>query len=526
MSIAKNHLLEQIGSLCLNAELSDVTIVVEGIRLPAHRVILARRCEYFKNMFESGMIEATTKRIEIRETPLNGFKNVLKWIYTGYITVFVIEDAFEVIRLAHMYQITELVDIAIDYFKGFCSVENVCSILNEAVILSHDQLTDLSIDFVTANCCKVLKHESFETLSKDALTVMLIRAIVTALEIDVFHAVIGWMKANPLKSADFPDIIKYVPLGNLAIEELKNVPSELVDSEFLIALANHQRIVSVPPYQMQNENVATSKNGVKVFSGGETSFFKNTDLNTVLKHDISSSYGHYEQGIIVDLGRRYLLNSFKMLLVDNYNGLNFSCNNYKYWIAVSEDNCNYTRVVDHSKYSCCNLQNLYFKERFARFIRICGTAPVDGAFAISRLEALYTTELVKIDPVTQLQIPFYNVASVTRNAVIRDEFSGSEFYSSVFLRLHGGVIVQLPQPYLIDSMNLLLHENANYVYNYKVEVSVNLLSWTCVFSEKKVSAWRKLHFRKQPVVFVKISGLSSYDNLRDDRIQLECFAKS
>lgn len=43
------HLLsEQLGALLPGEEYSDVTLVVEEKRFPAHRVILAARCHYFR----------------------------------------------------------------------------------------------------------------------------------------------------------------------------------------------------------------------------------------------------------------------------------------------------------------------------------------------------------------------------------------------------------------------------------------------------------------------------------------------
>ena len=45
------HLLsEQLGALVLGEEYSDVTFIVEGKRFPAHRVILAARCHYFRQV--------------------------------------------------------------------------------------------------------------------------------------------------------------------------------------------------------------------------------------------------------------------------------------------------------------------------------------------------------------------------------------------------------------------------------------------------------------------------------------------
>lgn len=42
------QLSEDVGALALNEEYSDVTFVVNSKSFPAHRVILAARCHYFR----------------------------------------------------------------------------------------------------------------------------------------------------------------------------------------------------------------------------------------------------------------------------------------------------------------------------------------------------------------------------------------------------------------------------------------------------------------------------------------------
>uniref|UniRef100_A0A7E4UTL0 BTB domain-containing protein n=1 Tax=Panagrellus redivivus TaxID=6233 RepID=A0A7E4UTL0_PANRE len=101
LAFLHKHIVEPIYALCqsrhngttatetdridtlFSEKLSNVTIVVDNIKLPAHRDVLVQRCQYFEALFNSGMIEATSKRIEVRETSIDGFKCVLKWIYTG-----------------------------------------------------------------------------------------------------------------------------------------------------------------------------------------------------------------------------------------------------------------------------------------------------------------------------------------------------------------------------------------------------------------------------------------------------------
>lgn len=50
------HLSECIGSLLTSSDHSDITLVVEGEHLHAHRVILASRCEYFRYV-EGGSVD-------------------------------------------------------------------------------------------------------------------------------------------------------------------------------------------------------------------------------------------------------------------------------------------------------------------------------------------------------------------------------------------------------------------------------------------------------------------------------------
>lgn len=42
------HLSEHVGSLYLNEDYSDITLIVDGQRYVAHKVILACRSDYFR----------------------------------------------------------------------------------------------------------------------------------------------------------------------------------------------------------------------------------------------------------------------------------------------------------------------------------------------------------------------------------------------------------------------------------------------------------------------------------------------
>lgn len=55
-------------------EFTDVTFLVENEHIPAHKSILACRCEQFKCMFSGQHLESQTNQITISDSRPNVFK--------------------------------------------------------------------------------------------------------------------------------------------------------------------------------------------------------------------------------------------------------------------------------------------------------------------------------------------------------------------------------------------------------------------------------------------------------------------
>lgn len=66
----------------MNPEYSDVTFIVEGVKLPAHKIILAARSSYFRALLYGGLAETSQHEIVLK-VPLEAFKALLDYIYTG-----------------------------------------------------------------------------------------------------------------------------------------------------------------------------------------------------------------------------------------------------------------------------------------------------------------------------------------------------------------------------------------------------------------------------------------------------------
>ena len=89
----KNQLEDSSWSIQLweaaeNKLMTDVTFIFgEEESLGAHRFILSARSPVFAAMFNSGMIESRTGRVEMKNVDVQLFRNFLKFLYTGRLDI-------------------------------------------------------------------------------------------------------------------------------------------------------------------------------------------------------------------------------------------------------------------------------------------------------------------------------------------------------------------------------------------------------------------------------------------------------
>ena len=104
-------LLDDVGQLYGIEEFSDVVLDVGQECIPAHRMILASRSEYFKALLYGGLKETNEKKICLSEdTHLSAFRCILQYIYTGIMdfTVYELETILNALVLANKYGLQKL----------------------------------------------------------------------------------------------------------------------------------------------------------------------------------------------------------------------------------------------------------------------------------------------------------------------------------------------------------------------------------------------------------------------------------
>ena len=540
---------QHIGSLFMNEDYSDVTLIIGNERMPGHRVILASSSEYFRALLFGGLKESHEKEVEIKEVEsIESFKLLLYYVYTGRISLPSLKEdlLLEVLGLTHKFGFTHLEEQIGFYLRHNLSIRNVCLLYDASMLYGLTSLAKECSSYIDRNALEVMQHESFYQLSPTALKEMIQRDSFCAQEVEVFKAIQDWIKRNPGEKESIPEILSCVRLPLMSLEELINVvrPCEFVSSEGILdaiqsKIEARDQDIKYRGFMLPEENVACSKHGAQVLAGelkhylldGDT---RNYDMEKgFTRHHIDENPG---TGILIKLGMQCIINHIKLLLWDR------DPRSYSYYIEVSMDQRKWTRIIDHQNYLCRSWQNLYFAPRVIKFIKIVGTHnTVNRVFHVVSLECMFTEKSFQVDDTTGLLIPSFNVASISnaacviegvsrsRNALINGDWENYDWDTGYTCHQvgSGAIVVQLPQPYFIDSMRLLLWDIDSRHYSYFIEVSVDQQKWHRVQDKtnEPCRSWQLIKFPARPVVFVKIVGTQNTANEVFHCVHFECPAQ-
>ncbi|XP_055326142.1 BTB/POZ domain-containing protein 9-like, partial [Sitodiplosis mosellana] len=281
------EILQLLSDICMNDEHADVTFVVENEKIPAHKTILSLRSSYFRSLFGGAFAESAQAEVEL-EVPVNAFKAILKYMYTGCLSLAALEShqIIEVYDLAEQYDFSaSMKKIILDYLTANLTLDNCGSILNAAHLYSIKDLQTACMKFMDSHSMELLGCDSFLALSLTSLCTLLKRDSFYALEIDIFKAVCNWLAHN--SDADVKQALSTVRWSELSMDDYMNIvePSNILDPAQLWHVMKDNRASSGTAGRTQyhslntqkdvEENIATAEHGAKIVSGENPSAILN-----------------------------------------------------------------------------------------------------------------------------------------------------------------------------------------------------------------------------------------------------------
>lgn len=159
-----SNFIRDMKEMVDNDEFADVTFVVNGEYVHAHRCLLASRCAHFAAMFRSGMRESVEREIHIPNVTKPVFLLLIEYLYTETVTVDV-EHAVDLYILSDLYQLERLKNICINVIKRKISMDNAASILQASSDEGCCELKDICMEFIVTNFETFSKSDSIRSLS-------------------------------------------------------------------------------------------------------------------------------------------------------------------------------------------------------------------------------------------------------------------------------------------------------------------------------------------------------------------------
>ncbi|KAJ8289597.1 hypothetical protein GJAV_G00003150 [Gymnothorax javanicus] len=554
------HLLsEQLGALVPGEAYSDVTFIVEEKRFPAHRVILAARCHYFRALLYGGMKESQPQaEVHLEETRAEAFSMLLQYLYTGRASLSSAREEvlLDFLGLAHRYGLQPLEDSTSEFLRTVLHTQNVCLVFDVANLFCLSALGAACCAYMDRHAPEVLASDGFLTLSKSALLTVVRRDSFAASEKEIFQALCRWCRHNG--DCEAQEVMSAVRLPLMSLTEMLNVvrPSALISPDDLldaIKARSESRDMELNYRGMliPEENIATMKHRAQVVKGELKSALLDGDTQN---YDLDHGFSRHpieedgRSGIQVKLGQPSIINHVRLLLWDR------DSRSYSYYIEVSMDELDWVRVVDHSKYLCRSWQNLYFPPRECagkgaiavsscaslQYVRIVGTHnTVNKVFHLVAFECMFTHKSFTLEK--GLLVPSENVATIaacasviegvsrSRNALLNGDTRNYDWDSGYTCHQlgSGAIVIQLAQPYMLGSLRLLLWDCDDRSYSYYVELSTNQQQWTKVVDRSKVAcrSWQTLTFDRQPASFIRIVGTHNTANEVFHCVHFECPAQ-
>ncbi|XP_041448345.1 BTB/POZ domain-containing protein 9-like [Drosophila obscura] len=212
--------LATLNSLCMNKLYSDVELVVEDQHLPAHRLILAARSEYFRALLYGGMSESEKSVIRLPEVSLEAFKIILGYLYSGTLPISTldVDASLKVLGLANQYGCLEVETPLAKHLFENLAISNAFKILEAARLYNLEELTRKCLKVIDFNGGSMLNDDSFLMQSEEILEELLPRDTFIAEELEIFRAVCRWSRHNP--SVDIKSLLSLVRLPLIDVEDL------------------------------------------------------------------------------------------------------------------------------------------------------------------------------------------------------------------------------------------------------------------------------------------------------------------
>lgn len=214
-------LMNKMQEFFQNQQLCDVVLCIEGVRIPAHRIILSTTSDYFTAMFMNDMVEATQHEVSLKDVDPDAMKELVKFMYIGKLEIR--EDNVETLmRTACLLQLSTVVTACSVFMQKQLHPSNCIGIRHFADTQGCSVLYQQAHQYIVENFEKIIINHEFLHLSpQDIVDLFKDEYLNVSDESVIFHSLVHWTNKDPAsRSPHLPELLSYVKLPLLSPEFL------------------------------------------------------------------------------------------------------------------------------------------------------------------------------------------------------------------------------------------------------------------------------------------------------------------
>ncbi|RVE70271.1 hypothetical protein OJAV_G00062530 [Oryzias javanicus] len=180
--------LRKEGAFC------DVTLVVQGKRFLAHKVILAAASQFFRLLFSTNMMESGKDEVPLREISPDIVQLVIGFIYTAQVSVNN-SNMEALLYAADYFHIDPMKNVCVDFIKRQIAATNCLDIAALAERANCPGLKTRAESVLRHNFALVCRTKKFLQLDVTELTRLLRQErLVVCGEEEIYTAALRWLK--------------------------------------------------------------------------------------------------------------------------------------------------------------------------------------------------------------------------------------------------------------------------------------------------------------------------------------------
>ena len=203
---------------------NDFTVHVDGLSIPASRMVLACHSKFFERMFKTNMKEKYELDVEIQGVKGTAVKAIIDFFYTETININS-NSVMDLLTASDFLLINEVKKFCYEFLESIVAPRNAVRILKKAEEEENKVVSEWIYQYISGHLDEIALTNDFKCLTKEECTACLTEETANHSEELKCRALLSWVKHDQeTRKSQFAELFQQlVNLGEMSIEFHKEV---------------------------------------------------------------------------------------------------------------------------------------------------------------------------------------------------------------------------------------------------------------------------------------------------------------